>query len=325
MRVLRYVAILLIVVSVVSLVGCSFFNREKETDVSLIIDTPTIQEDGLRETVLYYKDEIGLIVPVMRKIPWEEGIAKAAINQLVDEPAVRDNLSSIGLFPVLPTGTEVLEMSINDGLAKVDFNENILSYDTDTDEKAIVQSLVYTLTEFEAIDKVQLLVNGKTLNKLSFGTKVKNPMERENINLSLALESEELPVIVYYKTTTNGEDSFFIPVTKGVNALKTDIKSALTALLEGAPEGTGLYSELPAGVVLNDVYVKEGVAYMDFSKEIESIPDNKTHQQSMVYELGLTLREIEPTISQVRILSSGKEIQLNSDVSLNLPKHVNPY
>ncbi|ABW18118.1 GerMN domain-containing protein [Alkaliphilus oremlandii] len=325
MRVLRYVAILLIVVSVVSLVGCSFFNREKETDVSLIIDTPTIQEDGLRETVLYYKDEIGLIVPVMRKIPWEEGIAKAAINQLVDEPAVRDNLSSIGLFPVLPTGTEVLEMSINDGLAKVDFNENILSYDTDTDEKAIVQSLVYTLTEFEAIDKVQLLVNGKTLNKLSFGTKVKNPMERENINLSLALESEELPVIVYYKTTTNGEDSFFIPVTKGVNALKTDIKSALTALLEGAPEGTGLYSELPAGVVLNDVYVKEGVAYMDFSKEIENIPDNKTHQQSMVYELGLTLREIEPTISQVRILSSGKEIQLNSDVSLNLPKHVNPY
>lgn len=325
MRVLRYVAILLIVVSVVSLVGCSFFNREKETDVSLIIDTATIQEDGLRETVLYYKDEIGLIVPVMRKIPWEEGIAKAAISQLVDETAVRDNLSSIGLFPVLPTGTEVLEMSINDGLAKVDFNENILSYDTDTDEKAIVQSLVYTLTEFEAIDKVQILVNGKTLNKLSFGTKVKNPMERENINLSLELESEELPVIVYYKTTTNGEDSFFIPVTKGVSALKTDIKSALTALLEGAPEGTGLYSELPAGVALNDVYVKEGVAYMDFSKEIENIPDNKTHQQSMVYELGLTLREIEPTISQVRILSSGKEIQLNSDVSLNLPRHINPY
>ncbi len=323
MRFVRYLAILLIVVLLISLAGCGMF--EKETDVSVIIDTAMLEEDGLRETILYYRDEIGLIVPVMRKIPWEEGIAKSAINLLVDEPGLRDDLGSIGLLPVLPAGTQVLGMSINDGLAKVDFNENILSYDNEIDEKTIVQSLVYTLTEFEAIDQVQLFVNGKELNKLSFGTKVKNPLQRENINLSLNLQDEEIPVVVYYKTTTNGEDSFFIPVTKGVNALKLDIKSALVALLEGAPEGTGLYSELPSGVVLNDVYVKDGVAYMDFSKEIENMPSSKEHQQSMIYELGLTLREIEPTISQVRILSGGKEIKLNSEVSLNLPTYLNQH
>jgi len=323
MRSLKWLAILLIVVLVGSITACGVFRKDK--DVSLIIDTGVFEQDGLRETVLYYRDEIGLIVPVMKRIPWEEGIAKAAINLLVDEPGVRDDLATVGLLPVLPSGTQVVGISINEGLAKVDFNKNILAYNTEIDEKTIVQSLVYTLTEFEAIDQVQLLVEGKEMDKLSFGTKVKNSLQRENINLTLELGEEEIPVVVYYKSTTNGEDSFFIPVTKGVSAIKADIKSVLSALIEGAPDNTGLYSELPVGVVLNDVYVKDGVAYIDFSEEIENMPNNKAHQQSMIYELGLTLRELEPSISQIRILSGGKEIKLNSGVSLNLPTYSNQH
>lgn len=325
MRSFKWVVVLLIVSLLFSLTACGVLRKDKDTDVSLVIDTGVLQEDGLRETVLYYRDEMGLIVPVMKRIPWEEGIAKAAVNLLVDSPATREDISAVGLLPVLPAGTQVIGMSINEGLAKIDFNKNILSYNTEIDEKTIVQSLVYTLTEFEAIDQVQLLVDGEEMNKLSFGTKIKDPLRRQNINLTLELGEEEVPVVVYYKGTTNGEDSFYIPVTKGVSAIKADIKSVLTALIEGAPEGTGLYSELPVGVGLNDVYVKDGVAYIDFTEEIENMPNNKTHQQSMIYELGLTLREIEPSISQIRILSRGKEIKLNPDVSLNLPTYSNKH
>lgn len=320
---LRGIAILLIVFLLISLAGCGIFRKSEDRDVSLIMDAGLSEEDGLRNTILYYKDDRGLIIPVMRSMPWEEGIGKAALNLLIDEPGLRDDLAPIGLLPVLPVGTEVIGMSINEGLAMVDFNGNILSYETKVDEQAIVQSIVYTLTEFEAIDKVQLLVDGQKMKKLPHGTKIKEPLQRENINLSMALHDEEIPVVVYYKSTVNGEDSFFVPVTKGSDALKADIKSVLTSLVEGIPENTGLYSELPAGVVLNNVYVKDEVAYIDFSEEIKNMPANKSHQQSMIYELGFTLREIEPSISQIRILSCGKEIELNPDVSLNLPVYSN--
>lgn len=325
MKFLQRFIILFIVFVLILLTGCGAFRKNRDTDVSLIMDTEEPEDDGLRDTVLYYRDDKGIIVPVMRKIPWDEGIGKVAVNLLVDEPGLRDDLALVGLLPVLPAGTRVVGMTVDEGLAKVDFNENILSYETEVDEKAIVQSLVYTLTEFEAIDKVQLLVGGKNMKKLPYGTKIKAPLQRENINLSAAIQEEEIPVVVYYKNTTNGRDSFFVPVTKGVNALKADIKSALASLVEGAPEGTGLYSELPADVVLNDVYVKDGVAYIDFSEEIKNMPGNKSHQQSMIYELGFTLKEIEPSISKVRILSNGKEIELNPDVSLNLPTYSNIY
>lgn len=323
MNFLKRLVILSIVFLLILLTGCGISRKGKDKDVSLIIDTGVLEDDELREMVLYYRDSKGFIIPVMRRIPQAEGIGRAAINLLIDEPGLREDLALVGLLPVLPAGTEVIGMSINEGLAKVNFNENLLSYETEIDEKAIIQSLVYTLTEFDTIDKVQLLVDGKKIKKLPHGTKVKDPLQRENINLTIQLQGEEIPVIVYYKGTTNGMDSFFVPITKGTNALKADIKSVLASLVEGVPEDTGLYSELPAGVVLNNVYVKDGIAYIDFSEEIKNMPGNKAHQQSMIYELGFTLREIEPSISQVRILSNGKEIELNPDVSLNLPVYSN--
>lgn len=301
------------------------FGDKEDSDVSLIVDDNEhfVQEDGLRETVLYYSDEEGIIIPVMKKIPWEEGIAKSALRKLIDEPAVREELTQLGLNPIFPAGTEILGMSINEGICKVDFNEAVLNHQSEAEERAMIQSLVYTLTEFEAIDQVQLLVNGEPVNRLKHGTQAAIPLEREQINLSAVIEEEMVPVVVYYKTTTNGVDSFYVPVTKGIQTLKADIKSALMALLDGAPEGSNLYSEIPEGVVVQDIYVKDGIAYIDFSEEIKRIPDNAELQQSMVYEIGLTLKEIEPTISQVRILSGGKELELGEGVKLNIPNYSN--
>ncbi len=329
----RRLCVLLLICSLVLLTACQnplnkLVGRDQDSDsddVSLILENGLGEEEGLRETVLYYRDDKGVLIPLMKKIPWEEGIAKAALKELVDNPEVREDLQTVGLLPTLPDGTDIIGMSINDGLSKVDFNDSLLTCESEAEEQAMVKSIVYTLTEFEAIDRVQILVNGKVTRELTFGTKVDTPFEREHINLTQALSNDTIPVVVYYKTSYNGEDSFFVPVTKAVTSLKADVKSVLNALLEGAPEGTDFYSELPEGVMVNDVYIKDGIAYIEFSEEITRIPDNLSHQQSMVYEIGLTLKEIEPTISQVRLLSNGTEINLHSDVELNLPVFSNNY
>ncbi len=328
----RWIHVLVVICLMTLLTACQnplsmLLGDSGETDVSLIIDEDSQANDldGLRETVLYYRDDKGILIPVMKKIPWEEGIAKGALMQLVDEPVLREDLSVVGLMPILPPNTDIIGMSINEGICRVDFSENLLSYETEVEEKALVKSIVYTLTEFEAINEVQILVNGNTMNKLKFGTRIDEPLQRENINLTEKIEEDNIPVVVYYKSSTNGLNDYYVPVTKGIQAIKADVKSALVALLEGAPEGSGLYSELPDGVVVNDVFVKNGVAYIDLTEEIKRMPNNEGIQQSLVYEIGLTLKEIEPSISQIRLLSSGTEIQLSSKVNLNLPVFFNEY
>jgi len=297
--------------------------KSNEVEVFTENELSEEEEASLRSTVLYYRDNNGFLVPVMRRIPWEEGIGKSALNQLVDSPAVREYLDALGLLPVLPASTNIIGMSINEGLCKVDFTKGILDYSNEVEEKSIVNSIVYTLTEFEAIDRVQILVNGQIVGKLKYGTKIKNPLERENINLSYNISQDEVPVIVYYKGSADGENSFYVPVTKGITAIKADVKSVLNALLDGAPEG--LFSEIPSGTTINDIYVKDGIAFIDFTEEIKRIPQNSETQQSIVYEVGLTLKELEPTIKQVRILSEGREIELDQSVSLNIPDFSNNY
>ena len=39
-------------------------------------------DSGYRRTTLYYATEDGFIVPVMKSIPWEEGIGRAALSYL---------------------------------------------------------------------------------------------------------------------------------------------------------------------------------------------------------------------------------------------------
>ena len=65
-------AILLIMVLITA--GCS---KKDEGEVSPE-DAPSITDETdelIRETIVYYEDDAGYLVPVMRKIPWVEGIA----------------------------------------------------------------------------------------------------------------------------------------------------------------------------------------------------------------------------------------------------------
>jgi germination protein M len=52
---------------------------------------------GLRQTTLYYQSDDGMIVPVMKLLPWEEGIGRAALNQLVDTDENRLAATAMGL------------------------------------------------------------------------------------------------------------------------------------------------------------------------------------------------------------------------------------
>jgi germination protein M len=71
-------------------------------------DTPPINEEPdelIRETIVYYEDDAGYLVPVMRKIPWVEGIAKYTLSVMMDTPEQQEDLIMMGLRPLLPADT----------------------------------------------------------------------------------------------------------------------------------------------------------------------------------------------------------------------------
>ncbi len=338
MRVKKVVALAVILCMVVSFTGCqnpismvkSLFSDEDQAASTIIDSSENIQNDeSLRDTVLYYKDDKGFLVPVMRKIPWTEGIAKATLGALVDTPANREDIDGLGLIPVIPANTGINGMSIENGLCKVDFTSDFLNYTSSEEEEALIKSVVYTLTEFVTIDKVQLMIDGKIPNSLTYGTKINTAMTRNNINYAGKAPAED-KVVVYYEGTTNGLESYFVPVTVPVegNVSGINLLDALDALVEGPPEGTGLFSEIPKGTRIVSVDVNNGIAYINLTEEILEIVDNYDMTDNITKSFALTVKEQYQDIAGVKLLVDGKELELGEESEKNpavVPTFANQY
>lgn len=287
-------------------------------------------DDSMRETVLYFKDKQDLLVPVMIKIPWEEGIAKLALKNMVDSPELRETISATGLTPIIPAGTEILGMSIDPetGLCKVDFSKEVLNCETKKDEENLINGVVYTLTEFPTINEVQLMVEGKVLPTFKHGTDTSSTFKRENINLAGNLNEEGSKVVVYFKGQ-NFEENFeyYVPVTIPTLAPVPNMYTALEVLFDGPPSELGLTSDIPEGVSFHGIDISDGTAYVDVSFDYEIPEDPGIVLNSMVRNIGLTLSEFD-NIESVELLIDGKTIEeagLNVYINETIPAFANVY
>ena len=176
------------------------------------------QPDGTRATVLYYKDTENLLVPVMRYIPkGDMGIAKAAIKGMIYSPELLEDIKPTGLLPTLPQGTVIIGATIkDDGTAIIDFNEDFLNFNNHEGEMLGVRALVYTLTEFPNIKSVQIKVEGKVIEEMTFGTKIGLPLKRSEINLIKPekMDDKMSKVMVYYQKKGSGYYSYFATTYK---------------------------------------------------------------------------------------------------------------
>lgn len=276
-----------------------------------------VEEEGLRKTVMYFTNGDGYLVPVMKRIPWEEGIAKVSLRNMIDSPELREVLSLTGLSPVIPAGTEIIGMTIDQetGLCKVDFSEDVLNYDSEKEEENFIKGVVYTLTEFPAIKEVQILIGGKEMSTLEYGNDISSPVARADINLIGNLEYGSSKVTVYYKGIADDELEYFIPVTIPTLAPVANVYSALDVLFEGPPELSGLFSDIPKGVELHGVEVKNGTAYVDISYDNLEDSGDKAFI-NIIKNIGLTLGQFEE-IETVELLVDGEIINTTVPVFAN--------
>lgn len=288
---------------------------EEEDEIQVVrsdeyqVEELEVEEEGMRKTVMYFKNSDNYLVPVMRRIPWEEGIAKATINNMVDSAELREALRETGLLPVIPAGTEILGMAIDDetGLCKINFSENFLNSESEREEESLIKGVVYTLTEFPTVNKVQMLVGGKEISNTDHGNDISAVLARENINLIGNSEQGRSKVVVYYKGQTDNDYEYFVPMTIPTLAPNANVYSALDMLFEGPPEDSGLYSELPEDLKLHGIEVKDGTAYVDVSYDSYVEETAQVNISDIIKNIGLTLSEFEE-IETVELLIDGEII-----------------
>ncbi len=323
------IVLTLLLVFTVVVSGCQFM-RKKDVDKLDEDVTPELEkedteedEEDTRETILFYQDDSGYLVPVMRKIKWEEGIARATLLNLVDTPEKQQEMLGMGLKPLLPANTEILGISINDGLAKVDFNDAAMDYPDAISENNMVQGVVMTLVEFPAIDKVQFMFNGKIIDSLKHGTRVGEPIEPKDINVEIAPDSagDGADVTVFFHNTSHSRYEYLVPITRITSNPSATIETALEELLKGPKPDANLSMDIPSGTKMLGVQMDNGITYINFSKEFELLKGSE-NESIVLKAIAMTAKQF-PEVSTVKILVDGQEYE--SDNAFVTPVFANEY
>lgn len=126
---------------------------------------PTMQPSDVVDLTVYFRSGEGSgahLVPVTREAAIDDDLPRRALELLIAGPGDDDGRS---LDPPLPAGTQVRDVTVTDGTAVVDLSHEVISRAGDVNpspehEALALAAVVGTLTEFPAIERVRLLVEG---------------------------------------------------------------------------------------------------------------------------------------------------------------------
>ena len=191
MKKLRAVLLVLLTITMLCAAGCSDDKKhssdiednptvttEKNKAPTVITDKEKNVVNGKLTIKVYYPDEQGLkLVPVQKTVKIGSDDKYTATLK-----ALLEGTKEKGLATIVPKQAKIKSVKVQGDTAFVDFDDNLIKkfIGGSTGEEMLVGSIVNTLTEFEEIKKVQLLVEGKKIESLSGHLDLTKPVERMN-------------------------------------------------------------------------------------------------------------------------------------------------
>lgn len=301
------------------LTGCGLFNSDKKEQIDPPQKVSYDQKSGVKTnnkvsknaimTELYLIDKNGYVVAQTLPLPKSNSVAKQALQYLVKGGPVEELLPN-GFQAVLPANTEV-DVDIKNGTALVDFSNDFKKYKAEEEQK-ILQSITWTLTQFNTVKKVEIEVNGHKLSQMPVNGTAINPngLTRKdgiNVDTSGVVDiTNTHPVTVYYPAENNADEVYYVPVTKRIsNYENNDIKAIVKALAQGPKQSSNLLSAFNSDVqLLSDPKVEKGNVTLNFNEEIISSFESKQISEDVIDPLVLSLTEL-PDIQKVSIEVNG--------------------
>lgn len=154
--------ILLIIILVGGFFGIKYAKNKKQNEIKEYTPEQEITDEQSRQTIvsLFFVDrETGQLVPEARLVDIKELVNlpyEKLANLLIEGPK-NDKLKK-----TIPDNTKILKSYTDKDCLVLDFSSDILSFDKDdkSAKQNLINSVVYTMTQFTEINSVKFLVDG---------------------------------------------------------------------------------------------------------------------------------------------------------------------
>lgn len=139
------------------------------------ISPPVVKPEKIQITLYYAAKDGSQLVQENRKIDKVPGMARKTVEELLKGPG-----ATSGLANTIPTGTQLLDINLKpDGLAIANFSGELKNSHSggSSSEAMTVYSIVNTLAQFPTVQRVQILLEGETIETLAGHLDIAKPLE----------------------------------------------------------------------------------------------------------------------------------------------------
>lgn len=237
-------------------------------------------------------------------------LAKDLLEGLV-VGGTKNNIIPNGFRSIIPPDVTIKDINLQENILTINFSKELLEVN-DKDEDKMIESIIYTLTSIDGIDKVIIKVEGEILNKLpNSKTNIPTVLDKSyGINKSYDLSNlnDILSYTTYYTSTYNNT-KYYVPVTKYINSKNSDVVKIIIKELGSSPiYQTNLMSYLNTNTVLKDYELDNNNLKLNFNELLLNDIDKKNILEEVIYTISLSMDNIYNNLESVSFLVNNEEI-----------------
>lgn len=215
-----------------------------------------------------------------------------------------------GFKSFLPSETKIKDIFIEEDLVKINFSNDLLDINESLEEK-MIESLVYTITSLDDINKIIIYVDGDILTKLP----------KTNITLPSTLDrtfginkiynftkTDDINQVTIYYLSKKDDNYYYVPVTKYLNDNRDKVKIIIEQLTTNNSYNTNLMSYLNSNTSLLAVLEDSDILELTFNNYIFENIESKNILEEVIYTICLSIKD-NYSVDEVIIKSDNEVIK----------------
>lgn len=243
---------------------------------------------------IYILDENKYVsrVNILKKSEDIESNIKYIINNLTIDSTESGYLSD-SFMPVIPSGTKLISYDLENKVLKLNFSSEFLNVSLENEEK-MIESIIFSLCEFEEIEDIMIFVDTVRLDKLPNSLKTLPILLNKNygINKLYDLTSfKNVTQTINYYMAKNNDETYFVPVSMFGNHDNERVVVIINNLKTSPINQTNLLSYLKVSANIESYEILEESISISFDNNaIADLHDNEVLEE-VKYSIYLSIRD----------------------------------
>ncbi len=277
----RFFIFLFPVIAICITVGALVFSNNEELEHSFVVD---VKKDQTYRKV-YMLDNDNYLVPLTFAFDSKEILAddiRYVISMLRDDSPLTEK----GYSPLLNENVKIQGIDLENNILNIDFSKEFNEYDVSKEEQ-IIESLTWTLMQYDEVNGVTISVDGIKLETLpQSGTALPSVLDK-TIGINKYYDTtgniyNTTSITVFYEKENFGE-TVYVPVTRRVIEEENEKMSVYNAMKEDISVMSGLKRIDVIDLIDEEMSInfnedELNVALMSEALMEEGIIDNKIYE-----------------------------------------------